>query len=127
MSNVLAPPMAGDGQPGRKSLSWSHPLARPARRLCSPGVHTPLVGNVACGDCWDAAFAADAAFAEEFELPPIEQVEPDLSYVDEVAVTRALSGRSVRLTKAEKATLRGRRVYTFVCSRAAEARRKAEL
>lgn len=97
-------------------MSWlgdGHLLAGVARRRCTavhPGLagHA-LIGRVACGRCWEEAIRTDARVAAEFELPA-ETPEPDLSYVDPIAVERALAGERVRLTRTERAEL-ARRAY----------------
>lgn len=93
---------------GRGHLSERHPLASVARRNCSahPTGRRYLVGGVACGQCWEAAIRTDERFAVEFGLGELDR---DPEYIDIVAVERALAGRRVPLTNAERAEVEARR------------------
>ena len=89
-------------------LGPSHPLARVAQARCQ---HTaPLVGGVACGACWEQAIRDDERFVVENDLTRDLVSDPGL--IDEVAVERAVNGRRVELSPAERraaiATLLGR-------------------
>lgn len=100
-----------DGQKGASSteraeaaryfgrLPRTHPVASAARRLCRAAGHQ--VRNVACGPCWEAAIRADEAFVIECGITAADEV-PDPTYVDWVAVERAMSGEPVRLTERER-------------------------
>jgi hypothetical protein len=81
-------------------LGASHPLATLAAARCEHV--TPLVGGVACGACWEQAIRDDERFVVENDLPGELVTDPDL--VDEVAVERAMGGRRVQLTSAERRT-----------------------
>jgi ParB family chromosome partitioning protein len=51
------------GRPVQVNAAWftgRHPLARAARALCDHRTR-PLVGDVACGQCWEQAIRDDAA------------------------------------------------------------------
>lgn len=138
---------ASPDEPGTALLSWDHPLAAVAARNCQKH-STPLadlVGLVACGSCWSDALFADWLFARENDLPL--DVTPDPYDIDDIAVDRAV--RQIigaddqadaedlafdALTEVERAEAKRRltdirnqrnRSYTFVCSRAAAARREA--
>lgn len=105
------PATSGRG-PVRGYLGAAHPLADAARVHCRR-VHGPgpagLVGQVACGACWERAIRADERLVVEFGLPA-DPPPPDRFAVDEVAVERAGYGDRVRLTDADRAEL-ARRVY----------------
>jgi hypothetical protein len=81
-------------------LDGSHPVASVAARLCrSLHDHTPSWEDVACPECWETALIADKEAAAEAGLPEVCEADPEL--VDEVAVERAVAGKSVELTVAE--------------------------
>jgi len=132
---VQAIASAAADEPGAGQLAWDHPLAAVAARHCQKHC-TPLaelVGGVACSPCWDDALIADYLFAAEHGLPLELVVDP--SYIDEIAVELAVRGHEVELTELERGEVRRRladirtrrnRGYTFVCSRAAKARREAK-
>lgn len=88
---------------GRGYLGPRHPVAEVAARLCEahlPGVRASVgIGGVACGACWERAIRADERAVVLFDLP--REIEPDPSYVDEIAVERACAGDRVRLTRPE--------------------------
>ncbi|MEU7820168.1 hypothetical protein [Catellatospora sp. NPDC049133] len=121
-------------EPGAARLTIAHPLAAVAARNCATHGHdlADLVGGVACGAAWTQALHDDFMFALECGLPL--DLEADPSYVDEVAVRRAMRGEVLELTDLERAEVRRRlaaicdrrnRPYRFACSRAAAARREA--
>ncbi|GAA1608824.1 hypothetical protein ACFQY4_00210 [Catellatospora bangladeshensis] len=122
-------------EPGAAWLTTDHPLAGVAARRCVGHVHldpADLLGGVACGSAWATALTDDLLFAVECGLPL--DIEPDPSYIDEIAVRRAMRGERLELTECERAEVRRRlaevrarrnRGYRFVCSRAAAARREA--
>ncbi|MFC7246057.1 hypothetical protein ACFQO7_26570 [Catellatospora aurea] len=122
-------------EPGAAWLTTEHPLAAVASRHCAGHVHidpADLLGHVACGSAWAKALTDDLLLAIEHGLPL--DIEPDPSYIDEVAVRRAMRGEELELTECERAEVRRRlaevrtrrnRGYRFVCSRAAAARREA--
>jgi hypothetical protein len=74
-----------------------------AARLCSAHLARVRasvgIGGVACGACWEEAIRADERAVVQFDLP--REIEPDPSYVDEIAVERACAGDRVRLTGRE--------------------------
>ncbi|GAA1384119.1 hypothetical protein [Catellatospora chokoriensis] len=130
---VQAIASAAADEPGTGPLSWAHPLAAVAARNCQKHSTTlpQLIGGVACSPCWDDALVADYLFAAEHGLPLALEVDP--SYVDTVAVDRAVRGEALELTELERAEVRRRlgqirdrrnRSYQYVCSRAAAARRE---
>ncbi|MDI1466282.1 hypothetical protein QEZ54_35425 [Catellatospora sp. KI3] len=144
-SQAIAAAAAPD--PGTGPLNWNHPLAELAARHCQATHLVVLTRPVACEPCWDAVLLADWMFAAEFDLPLDVEVDP--SYVDDVAVDRAVKAARdadaqdddeaawahLALTDAERAEVRRRlaeirtrrnRRYRFVCSRAAAARRDAD-
>ncbi|MFC7243691.1 hypothetical protein ACFQO7_14525 [Catellatospora aurea] len=121
-------------EPAHARLTIAHPLAAVAARNCADHTHdlADLVGGVACGGAWSKALHDDFMFALECGLPL--DLEADPSYVDEVAVRRAMRGEDLELTELERAEVRRRlaairarrnRPYRFACSRAAAARREA--
>jgi ParB family chromosome partitioning protein len=61
---------AGGGRTGRPvhtapaHFTGRHPLARSAQAMCSHNTR-PVVGGVACGQCWEAAIREDAAMLPE--------------------------------------------------------------
>lgn len=62
------------GRPVHTAPPWftdRHPLARAARSMCGHSGR-PMVGNVACGQCWERAIRDDAA------EPPDEPMDPGL-------------------------------------------------
>lgn len=66
------------GRPAHAEPAWltgGHRLARIARALCDQLAHTtrPMVGNVACGQCWEQAIRDDAADTDEPEPEPERQ------------------------------------------------------
>ena len=97
--------MVGIQAAGRTSyLGSTHPLAEVARRHCANEHDSPpvaVLGNVACGACWERAIRDDERVVVEFELP--REVEVDPTYLDEIAIERACQGHRVVLTKAERA------------------------
>lgn len=85
-------------------LGPRHPLAGVAARLCEAHLgpwRVSGLGGVACGGCWEQAIRNDESVVVEFGLA--RDVEPDPSFVDEVAVDLALQGACVALTPAERA------------------------
>jgi hypothetical protein len=88
-------------------LGSAHPLAVVAAGRCreSHGRRGGsfvggVVGGVACGACWERAIRDDERVVVLFGLP--REIEPDLSYVDEVAVDRVCAGERLALTAAER-------------------------
>jgi hypothetical protein len=130
---AIAP--AAAGEPGEARLTWDHPLATVAARICGqqhPDTCPARLGDVACGPCWFTALLNDFRFALDHDLPL--EIEVDPLYVDEIAVERAMRGEELELTDLERAEVRRRladvrtrrnRSYAFTCSRAAAARRDA--
>jgi hypothetical protein len=85
-------------------LGRHHPVAAVAARLCKAhlgAVRASGLGGVACGGCWERAIRDDERAVVLFGLP--REIEPDPSYVDEIAVELALRGESVALTPTERA------------------------
>jgi hypothetical protein len=85
-------------------LGSQHPLAEVAERLCAAhlgAVRVSGIGRVACGVCWEEAIRADERAVVLFGVP--REIEPDPSYVDEIAVERACAGDRVQLTGLELA------------------------
>jgi hypothetical protein len=86
-------------------FSSQHPLAEVARHRCRShhprAGGSPRLGNVACGACWEHAIRTDERFVVEHGLDDEPEVPAD--YLDQVAVHRALTGRRVTLTAAERA------------------------
>lgn len=82
--------------------SWSHPLAGVARRRCRE-LHprTAAAVAVACAECWERAIRDDERAVVLFGLP--REIEPDPTYVDHIAVERAVAGHKPRLTPPEEA------------------------
>jgi hypothetical protein len=80
-------------------LTGGHPLATVAARHCVDH-SSPLIGGVACGNCWERAIRDDEWFAAENDLP--RDLRPDPQLVDEVAVERAMRGHPVALTRTER-------------------------
>jgi hypothetical protein len=88
-----------------------HPMAPVAKRLCvahlanlAPDEAVPvLLSGVACGACFEQAIRDDEDAVVLFGVP--REIEPDPSYVDEVAVERALGGEDVPLTPVERAVV----------------------
>jgi hypothetical protein len=80
-------------------LAGGHPLARVASRHCVDH-SSPLIGGVACGNCWERAIRDDERFTAENDLPRDLRLDPQL--VDEVAVERAMRGQPVALTRIER-------------------------
>ncbi|MBB5871991.1 hypothetical protein F4553_005370 [Allocatelliglobosispora scoriae] len=140
---AIAPAAAGD--PLEVLWTAGHPVAEAAGRICSShwSSFSDLIGGVACRLCWEEAIWKDRMFAEECDLPL--DIDPDPSYIDEIAVEKALRSldptssearidfalTEFALTELERhearrrlAQLRDRRgVRRFACSRAAAARR----
>jgi hypothetical protein len=123
--------LAAAGEPGESRWTWDHPLAAVAARTCQTHSAVPadLIGGVACAPCWQFVLITDLVFAIENDLS--RELEVDASYVDEVAVERAMRGEALELTALERVEVRRRlaevrdrrnRSYRFVCSRAAAAR-----
>jgi Helix-turn-helix domain len=83
----------------RIHFSDQHPLAQIASGHCR-GQHVPLIGGVACGQCWERAIRDDERLVVEHELP--SEQAPDHLVVDEVAVECAMDGRRISLTPAER-------------------------
>ncbi|GAA2377363.1 hypothetical protein Cme02nite_20760 [Catellatospora methionotrophica] len=120
-------------EPGAAWLTHTNPLAPVAARHCAGHIHdlADLLGGIACEDAWAKALTADLLVALEFDLPLILEADP--TYIDEVAVARAMRGEDLELTELERAEVRRRlaEVRThrnrvrFTCSRAAAARREA--
>jgi hypothetical protein len=79
----------------------SHPVAEPARRRCR-NLHPKRAARVAvaCGECWEQAIRDDERMVVLFGLP--REIEPDLTYVDHVAVELAVAGHKPRLTPLEQ-------------------------
>lgn len=77
-----------------------HVLADVAARHCDAH-RSPFTRAVACGACWELAIRDDERFAVEFGLP--RELEPDPSYIDEIAVDLACQGERIQLTPAELA------------------------
>jgi hypothetical protein len=94
-------------------LGPAHPLADVAARACREP-HRPLVGQVACGACWEQAVRADERVVAAFGLDP--ELAPDPFHVDEVAVQQACAGKPVRLTQVERQVAVGR-LYSWGLSR----------
>jgi hypothetical protein len=69
--------------------------------LCNCHPRTAAAVAVACGDCWERAIRDDERVVVLFGLP--REIEPDPSYVDEVAVSHAVAGHRPRLTPLEEA------------------------
>ena len=88
----------------RGHLGRRHPLAKVARQHCvarhQPGT-VLLVGEVACGECWELAIRDDEQIVVEHGLP--REIEPDPTYIDEIAVDLACRGKRVSLTAADRA------------------------
>jgi hypothetical protein len=86
----------------RQASGMPHPVAEPARRRCRE-LHPELAARVAvaCGECWERAIRDDERAVVLFGLP--REIEPDPSYVDEIAVERAVAGHRPRLTPVEEA------------------------
>jgi hypothetical protein len=84
-------------------LSPAHPLAGIAAGHCAEHL-SPLVGGVACGECWERAIRDDERVVVEFGLDPDASPGPDPDLVDEIAVERACAGERVPLTDAELAS-----------------------
>ena len=82
----------------RLHLAPTHPLATVAAEHCSHH-QAPLLGGVACGDCWERAIRDDEQWAVVHDLPRDLTVDPDL--IDWVAVERACRGFQVPLTPME--------------------------
>lgn len=81
----------GTGRPrgiGPAHFTAAHPLANTARGICTHDGRR-MVGQVACGPCWERAIRADALG---------QNLAPE---VDEAAITRAMSGDPAALTLAE--------------------------
>jgi hypothetical protein len=99
---VLAPPAAD--QPDRRGTGFarSHPLAGLVARHHKGHADRPARGFVVgCAACWELAIRDDERFIIECDLP--RGLEPDLSYVDEIAVGLACQGkRRGKLTDAER-------------------------
>ncbi|MEU7827394.1 hypothetical protein, partial [Catellatospora sp. NPDC049133] len=94
-------------EPGAAWLTTDHPLAGVASRHCTGHVHldpADLLGAVACGSAWAKALTDDLIFAIECGLPL--DIEPDPSYIDEVAVRRVMRGEPLELTELERAEVR---------------------
>jgi hypothetical protein len=113
-NKLIAPPVPGEPE-GAARLTWRNPIAKPAARLCEPHkTEVTLVGKVACQACWDRAILIDREFALAHGLPL--HIEVDLSYVDEVAVRKAMQARregkkdseTVELTRLERRIVRSR-------------------
>jgi hypothetical protein len=89
----------------------THPLAEVAERNCQT-CNGELIGNVACGACWERAIRDDERVVVEHGLP--RRIEPDPQYVDEIAVELACGGERVALSPLElrmaARTLAGRRM-----------------
>lgn len=84
-------------------LGPRHPVAAVAARLCEAHLGTlrhRLVGQTACGACWERAIRDDERAVVLFDLP--REVIPDPSYIDEIAVELACRGEDVALTPAER-------------------------
>ena len=92
--------------PGSRKVTYfgsTHPLADAARRRCRVARHgtgRTLVGEVACGRCWETTIRTDEQVVIECGLP--REIVVDRSFVDEIAVARALHGEPVALTSAER-------------------------
>ncbi|MFC7245165.1 hypothetical protein ACFQO7_22035 [Catellatospora aurea] len=122
-------------EPGAAWLTYANPLAPVAARHCAGHVHhdpADLLGGIACESAWAKALTDDLLIALECDLPLI--VEADPTYIDEIAVERAVRGEELELTELERAEVKRRlaevrdrrnRGYRFVCSRAAARRRTA--
>ncbi len=81
----------------------AHPLADAASHTCETArhaTHRALIGEIACGRCWETAIRTDERVIIECGLP--RDIAAEKSFVDEVAVARALHGESVALTPAER-------------------------
>jgi hypothetical protein len=87
----------------KRHLGPGHPVAEVAARLCAAHLaalaRSAGLGGVACGACWERAIRDDERAVVLFGLP--REIEPDPSYVDQVAVDRACGGDQVRLTRLE--------------------------
>ncbi|OLS99355.1 hypothetical protein BJF90_39280 [Pseudonocardia sp. CNS-004] len=55
---------------------------------------------MACADCWERAIRDDERAVVLFGLP--REIEPDPTYVDQVAVELAVAGHKPRLTAVEE-------------------------
>lgn len=109
MSSLIAavPKTRGSSPASQKNaryFSRSHPLAEPAGRLCAQshkkGPVDLLIGSVACGACWEQAIRIDERFVIDNGVE--RTIIPDPTYVDPIAVERALKSEKVRLTNAEQ-------------------------
>jgi hypothetical protein len=78
----------------------SHPLAEIAARHCETHFEE-LLGEVACGECWERAIRDDERVAAECGLARDLVANP--AYIDDVAVELACRGERVPLTPAERA------------------------
>lgn len=101
--------MSNEQTTHRPHLGSCHPVAGVAARHCE--VHLgasrkTMLGQVACGACWERALRDDERAVVEFGLP--REVMPDLSYVDEIAVELACRGERVSLTRVERAVVNER-------------------
>jgi hypothetical protein len=89
----------------RGYLGPGHPVAGPARRLCRDhlGAAGPgMIGQTACGACWEQAIRADERVVVQFDVSSVAPAA-DPGFVDAVAVEVAAGGRRwVRLTEAER-------------------------
>lgn len=108
--NAREDEMASNIEPGSSAQSArrstvgspTHPVAEPARRRCR--AHHPkraAAVGVACGECWEQAIRDDERAVILFGLP--REIEPDPTYVDQVAVELAVAGHKPRLTPVEEA------------------------
>lgn len=100
---VCSPTPAAPGRSTSPFFSARHPQAGPARARCRavhPGGGVKRLGGVACGACWEHAIRADERFVIECGIQDAPAVSAD--DIDEVAVARAVAGRRVRLTDAER-------------------------
>jgi hypothetical protein len=110
-------PRCGVNAP-RLHFCRAHPLAEVAERLCDHG--DELIGEVACGACWERAIRSDERIVVEHGLPP--EVSPDPDYIDEIAVELACRGERVSLTPTEF-RVAARRLYAMQLSTVEIARR----
>ncbi|GAA1403888.1 hypothetical protein GCM10009613_65610 [Pseudonocardia kongjuensis] len=82
-------------------LPAGHAVASVARTMCREFGHDAPHGGIACGRCWEHAIRNDERVVIEFGLTARDE-EPDPSYVDEVAVHRALNGEVLPLGENEQ-------------------------
>ncbi|MBN1170558.1 MAG: hypothetical protein JXA67_00090 [Micromonosporaceae bacterium] len=89
---------------GYQRFDHSHPLATVAGERCRASSHQyrPIIGEIACSECWERSIRDDEKVVVEYGLP--REIIPDPTYVDEIAVDLACRGMSVHLTPIEQAS-----------------------